>query len=60
MGVELLGDAYYHGELVKKPKIGDAKREICRDDIGRTNRLMLLAEGILVVITAAAAVLLWM
>lgn len=60
LGVELLGDAYYHGELVKKPKIGDAGRDICREDIGRTNRLMLLAEGILVLITAAGSLPLWL
>ena len=35
LGVRLAGDAYYHGELHKKPYIGDALREIEYEDIPR-------------------------
>ena len=59
LGVELLGDAYYHGELVHKPKIGDPDREIQREDISRTNRMMLLAEGCLVLLVTAVLIPLW-
>lgn len=57
LGVELLGDAYYHGVLVHKPKIGDPKREICTEDIGRTNRLMFLAEGLLIILVGLLTVI---
>ena len=57
LGVELLGDAYYHGELVHKPKIGDPKREICPEDIGRTNRLMFLSEGLLILLVGLIVVI---
>jgi len=52
LGVELLGDAYYHGELVHKPTIGDPEREIRREDISGTNQMMFTAEGILVLLVA--------
>ena len=51
LGVELLGDAFYHGELVHKPVIGDPGREIRREDISRANQMMFSAEGILVLLT---------
>lgn len=38
--VQLAGDAYYFGKLVKKPTIGDNIRNIEIDDIPRANRLM--------------------
>ena len=60
LGVELLGDAYYHGQLVHKPKIGDPKRKISIQDIGRTNRMMLLAEGIAVLFTLSLIPLIWL
>ena len=40
LGVRLAGDAYYHGELHKKPYIGDALREIEYEDIPRAGRLL--------------------
>ncbi len=40
LGVELAGDAYYFGKLVKKPTIGDGLRPIAIIDIRTTNRLM--------------------
>lgn len=41
LGVQLAGDAYYFGQLVKKPYIGDAKRLVELEDIKRANVLML-------------------
>lgn len=38
--IELLGDAYYFGKLVKKPSIGDKNREISGEDIKNANKLM--------------------
>ena len=44
LDVELAGDAYYFGELVRKPTIGDPIREIETADIRRANRLMLVTS----------------
>ena len=38
--VQLAGDAYYFGKLVKKPTIGDPLRPVERADVRRANRLM--------------------
>lgn len=40
LGLQLAGDAYYFGELVKKPHIGDARREPEAEDISAANRLL--------------------
>ena len=40
LGLQLAGDAYYHGELHKKKFIGDALREIEYEDIQRACRLL--------------------
>ncbi len=40
LGVRLAGDAYYFGELHKKPFIGDERRKIENEDIRRINNLM--------------------
>jgi adenosylcobinamide-phosphate synthase len=40
LGLRLAGDAYYFGELHKKPYIGDDLRPIEPEDIRRTNKLM--------------------
>ena len=40
LGVQLLGDAWYFGKLVKKPTLGDDIRKIEPEDISRANRLM--------------------
>ena len=40
LGVRLAGDAYYFGTLHEKPTIGDAVREIEKEDVARANRLM--------------------
>lgn len=46
LGLRLAGDAYYFGELHKKPFIGDQIREIEPQDITRVNRLMYLTSAI--------------
>ena len=43
LGLQLAGDAWYHGVLHKKEYIGEAKREIEYADIPRTCRLMYAA-----------------
>ncbi|AEY65222.1 adenosylcobinamide-phosphate synthase CbiB [Clostridium sp. BNL1100] len=40
LNVQLAGDAYYFGKLVKKKTIGDSNRNIKTDDIKTTNKLM--------------------
>ncbi|MGB9975598.1 adenosylcobinamide-phosphate synthase CbiB [Thermovenabulum sp.] len=46
LGVQLGGDNFYFGELVKKPKIGDKKRELEIEDIKRAVSIMFEAESI--------------
>ncbi|MHB8064579.1 MAG: adenosylcobinamide-phosphate synthase CbiB [Ruminiclostridium sp.] len=40
LNVQLAGDAYYFGKLVKKQTIGESNRTIQKEDILLTNRLM--------------------
>ncbi len=40
LGVQLAGDAWYFGQLYKKPTIGDARRSVEPEDIMRANRLL--------------------
>lgn len=40
LGVQLLGDASYFGEVYKKKTVGDSFREVEDSDIDKTNRLM--------------------
>ena len=42
LGVQLAGDAYYHGVLHKKKYIGDVIREIETEDIPRAGKLLYL------------------
>ena len=58
LGLQLAGDAYYHGVLHKKKYIGDPLRPITPDDIPLSNRLM-YATAILALI-ACLAVRWWM
>ena len=44
LNVQLAGDAFYFGKLVKKPFIGDAIRDIENEDIKRANKLMVFSE----------------
>ena len=53
LGVQLAGDAYYFGELHKKPYIGDKQREIENEDIVRANSLMYGSTIIITVVFAA-------
>jgi adenosylcobinamide-phosphate synthase len=53
LNIQLAGDAYYFGQLVKKPTIGDNNREIEPRDIVRANHLM-YTTSILAVIVALA------
>ena len=48
--IRLAGDAWYFGELHKKPWIGDALREIEAEDVRRAGKLMLGAEVLGVVL----------
>ncbi|WP_040950375.1 adenosylcobinamide-phosphate synthase CbiB [Gorillibacterium massiliense] len=45
LGIRLAGDASYSGKIVKKPYIGDAQREVEREDIARVNRLLYITAG---------------
>lgn len=56
--VRLAGDAYYFGELYKKPFIGDDLREIEVEDIARTNRLMVTASALALFIMGGLKLLL--
>lgn len=40
LGIQLAGDAWYFGQLYKKPTIGDANRPVEPEDIWRANKLM--------------------
>lgn len=40
LGLRLAGDAWYHGELHKKPYIGDPQRPVEAEDIARACRLL--------------------
>lgn len=50
LGIELLGDAYYFGKLVKKPSIGNAMRNIEPYDIHKANNLMYCMTFIMVIL----------
>ena len=52
LGVELLGDAVYHGKLVKKPVIGDPERPIQREDIDKAGEMMYAAEALCLILPA--------
>lgn len=62
LGIQLAGDAYYFGELHKKPTIGDALRPVCYGDIKAANRLMYttaaLAFAVCTALKAALALVL--
>ena len=60
LGVRLAGDAYYHGELHKKPYIGDALREIEYEDIPRAGRLLYATAALSLVLSGAVRFLLVM
>lgn len=53
LGVQLAGNAYYFGKLYEKPTLGDARRPIEPEDIVRTNRLMMWASVLAVILLCA-------
>ena len=58
--VQLAGDAWYFGELHKKPFIGDDIRPIEVSDIAKINRMMYTAAALaLLVFGTVKAVLIW-
>ncbi len=59
LDVRLAGDAYYFGELHKKPFIGDDIREIKNEDIRRANRLMYCTSVLMLIICTALRSVLW-
>ncbi len=59
LDVRLAGDAYYFGELHKKPFIGDDIREIENEDIRRANRLMYCTSVLMLMICTALRAVLW-
>lgn len=56
LNVQLAGDAYYFGELTKKPTIGDANRSVEPEDIRRANQL-LYGASILILVMGVTFVL---
>jgi len=46
LGIGLGGANFYFGKLVEKPKIGEGKRPVARQDIILTIRLMLMASAL--------------
>lgn len=59
LDVRLAGDAYYFGELHKKPFIGDNIREIENEDIRRANRVMYCTSALMLILCTAVRALLW-
>ncbi len=53
LGIQLAGPASYFGKRLEKPYIGDATREIEPEDILRTNRIMIAASVVGVVLGLA-------
>jgi adenosylcobinamide-phosphate synthase len=50
LGLRLGGPAVYHGRLVDKPSIGEARRPAAVADIDRANRLVLAASAIFLIL----------
>lgn len=59
LDVQLAGDAYYFGQLVKKPTIGDSVRDIVPEDIGKANRMMFVAAAAGFIVCAGIRLLTW-
>ena len=55
--LQLAGDAWYFGELHKKPFLGDDDRPVEAEDIRRACRLMFCMEGLLMAVLAG--ILVW-
>lgn len=50
LGIELGGDNYYHGKLIKKPSLGDPKQAINKDHIKNTINIMYRSKALLLLI----------
>ena len=50
LGIRLAGDASYFGEMVRKPYIGDALREVSYEDIKRVNCLLYITAWLCVIV----------
>ena len=59
LDIRLAGDAYYFGELHRKPFIGDDIRPVEKEDIIRANRLMYLTSVIMLLLAASVRVLIF-
>ncbi len=57
LGIQLNGDAWYFGELHKKPSIGDASRLIEPADILRSHKLMFVTSWMSLAVFAAVRLL---
>lgn len=58
--LRLAGDAWYFGELHRKPYIGDDLRSVEAADIRRANRLMFSAQGLFLLICGAVMAAAWL
>ena len=54
--IQLAGDAYYYGELYKKPLIGDSIKDVEYYNIRQASRIMYLTAVFTVVITVAVKI----
>ena len=54
LGLELAGDAWYHGVLHRKPAIGDPVRAVERADIPRVCRLLYVTAALALAVCALA------
>lgn len=59
LGIQLAGDAYYFGELYKKPTIGDPIRKVEIKDIPRANQLLYVSSVLSGVIFALVRALIF-
>ncbi|MCR4723752.1 MAG: adenosylcobinamide-phosphate synthase CbiB [Eubacteriales bacterium] len=59
LGIQLGGSHYYFGKLVEKPTIGDKTRDIDRDDIKKTVKLMYLNTAVFYAVSALIIYLLY-
>ena len=59
LGVKLAGDASYFGKIVSKPFIGDAVRNIEREDIKRACRLMYITAFLCMIICMLILFAVW-
>ena len=59
LNIQLAGDAYYFGQLVTKPTIGDDNREIEPKDIVLANSLMYTTSILAVIVVMAVRGWIW-